>query len=77
MLDEISAKLRGATVKEIVRPICCFRACKRGAEFLVALRFADQKTDLYGLCKEHKTRVQEQHPATLAVTKDQGVFFFA
>lgn len=77
MIDEIESKLKGATVSEVVKLTCCVPRCAKAATHLVALRFADQTTDLYGVCRPHRVELQGKHPTKLATVKEQGVFLYS
>lgn len=77
MLDTISQKIRQAGVREIIKVKCCIGACTKEAEFLIALRFSDARTDLYGVCKADKKKVEDlQAPLTFGDVKEQGFFLY-
>lgn len=75
MLDTITGKLRTATIKEAVQPVCCFKTCGAKGVAIVAARYKDGSTDLYVLCASDLLRVQDKTPGLDKVSR-QGVFLY-
>lgn len=77
MQDEIEGKLKGAITRDVVSPSCCFKTCKRSADVLLVLRYADQSTDVFALCAQDFAKIKANHPSTLDKTVRQGVFLYS
>lgn len=80
-LDEIGEKMKGAVIREIVEPVCCFlddrgHSCKQTVVALLTLRFNDGRVDQFALCQKDLTVVKEQHPSTLERHLKQALFFY-
>ena len=76
MLDEIGSKIGRAVVSEVVRPVCCFKSCKKRADFFIVLRYADRRTDMFGVCAADKRKLAERHATALSEEKDQPFFVY-
>ena len=77
MLDRIAQEMKGAVVKEMIVPACCFKECEEIAVVLLALRYSDGRSNIYGLCKAHKRTVRASYPSALGAETVQGAFFYA
>lgn len=77
MLDKISQNIKTALVREIVKVKCSMKSCAKDGDFIVALRYADAKTDLFGVCKEHRKQVEELNPLAFdSKVKEQTFFLY-
>lgn len=81
MLDEIELRLKGAIAKDVVEVVCCFKSCRRKADYMLVLRYPSTfnmqaRTDAYGLCAQDMAKVRSNHPSMLEKTTKQGVFLY-
>jgi hypothetical protein len=65
MLQEIEEQLKGAVVREIITPGCCFNKCPLRVVGLIHLARANGSHSYFMLCKDHLDDIVNRHPSSL------------
>lgn len=78
MTDRIELELKGARVKEIITPVCCYKICSEPPAGMLALRYPDGRSNIYVLCRPHLTELRARHTSTLGrnIERQQGAFYY-